>query len=181
LGSQKIYLSYFLYTLITSFIFVGIINSFNITDGVDGLLGSLAIQIITATLIIFSKFDISFIPILNLLNALLGCLLGFLIFNFYPAKVFMGNTGSLTLGAILAAIYTFYNFQLLLLGVSFVLVFNTISVMIQSFSFRIFGKRVFPIAPFHHTLEFKNFTTIQIVLLYFLVNLLIIILVVIFL
>lgn len=171
--SWTIQLSYYTYVILTPFIFVGIVNSFNITDGVDGLLGSLTTQIIIISCIILAKFGINHLDIYNSLNTLLGCILAYLIFNFPPAKIFMGNVGSISLGAIVATIYVLYNIHILLLIVCSVLTINTISVIIQSFSYRILGKRVLPITPLHHAFEFKGLNSIQIGLIYFITNLVI--------
>ncbi len=169
--SWAIQLSYYTYVMLTGFIFVGIVNSFNITDGIDGLLGSLTTQIIVISFILLAKFNINHPNISNSLNTLLGYILAYLIFNFPPAKTFMGNVGSVTLGAIIATIYVLYNLHILLLVICAVFVINTISVIIQSFSYRVLGKRVLPIAPLHHTLEFQGFNSLQIDLIYFLTNL----------
>ncbi len=170
-SSYEFHISYYSYILLTTFIFVGMVNSFNITDGVDGLLGSLVTQIIIGSLFILSKFNLNFLHVNNVLYSLLGIILAFLILNFPPARIFMGNTGSLTLGAIFANIYILYNLHIIGLIICFTPIVNTISVVIQSFSYRIFGKRVFPIAPLHHALEFKNFSSIQIIFIYFTSNL----------
>lgn len=171
--SMVIQLPYYTYVMLTSFIFVGIVNSFNITDGVDGLLGLLTTQIVVVSLLLLPRFNVEYSVIYNCLYVLVGSLIAYLIFNFPPAKIFMGNVGSVTLGAVVATIYLLYNLHLFLLVVCSTLIMNTISVMIQSFSYRIFGKRIFSIAPLHHALEFKGFGSIQIDLIYFFTNLII--------
>lgn len=164
-------LSYYSYTLLTCLVVVGIVNSFNITDGVDGLLSSLTAQIIMVSFLLFGRFGINYPYISTLMSIFLGCVLSYFVFNFPPAKLFMGNVGSLTIGSIIAVIYTLYNMHLFLIIICGMLVVNTISDIIQSFSYRVFGKRVFPIAPLHHTLEFKGLNSLQIDLIYFILNL----------
>ncbi|MFN7182103.1 MAG: hypothetical protein ACK4NF_05445 [Planctomycetota bacterium] len=171
--SHHLHLSYYFYILFTSFIFVGLVNSFNITDGVDGLLGSLVIQILIMSLFTFSRFQIDYPVIRNIFFSLLGIVVSFLVFNFPPARIFMGNVGSITLATIVTILYILYNLHLVVLFSCFILLVNTFSVIIQSFSFRVFQKRVFPIAPFHHTLEFKNFSPVKIILIYFFGNLIV--------
>ncbi len=171
--SLELPLSYYSYVIFTCFVFVGIVNSFNITDGVDGLLATLITQITILSFFVISKFNIDFPVINEVFYSLLGMVFAFLIFNFPPAKIFMGNVGSLSLGAIFAALYILYNLHIPALILCFAPGVNTLSVIIQSFSFRVFGKRVFPIAPLHHTFEFKNFSSLTIIFIYLVTNLIV--------
>src|SRR5699024_5136924 len=85
--------------------------------------------------------------------AVVGALLGFLVFNAHPAKIFMGDTGSLALGGIIAAVAIIAKLEILLVIIGFVFVIETLSVIIQVISFKTTGKRVFKMSPIHHHFE----------------------------
>lgn len=133
------------------FIIVGTVNSVNLTDGVDGLAAG-----VTLPVCIFFGM-VSFIvssPGLGILSAAVtGGLFGFLIYNFHPAKVFMGDTGSLFLGGIVCALGFAYNMPVILVMVGIVYVVEALSDIIQVISFKTTGKRVFKMAPLHHHFE----------------------------
>ncbi|GBU10599.1 phospho-N-acetylmuramoyl-pentapeptide-transferase [Erysipelotrichaceae bacterium] len=164
------------YLLFAIIWFSGFSNATNVTDGVDGLLGSTALIAFLALAVIaviqqsYGTAVFCFITI--------GALLGFLFFNRYPAKVFMGDTGSLALGALLAAVSIELHIEILLLIIGSVFVFETLSVIIQvsyfKYSKRKFGegRRIFLMSPYHHHLELKGWTEKQIVLIFSIVGLL---------
>ena len=137
------------------FLLVGTSNAVNLTDGLDGLAGGLsAISFLAYGLISWGSYWISGYQDIGIFCFILvGCIMGFLVFNSSPAKVFMGDTGSLALGATLAtvAILTSHEFSLALIGGIFVL--ETLSVIIQIFSVVVFKKKVFLMSPIHHHFE----------------------------
>ena len=143
------------YGLFILFLLVGTSNAVNLTDGLDGLSGGLsAIAFLAYGLIAWGSYWISGYQDIGIFCFILvGCIMGFLVYNSHPAKVFMGDTGSLSLGATLAtvAILTSHEFSLAVIGGIFVL--ETLSVIIQIFSVVVFKKRVFLMTPIHHHFE----------------------------
>ncbi len=128
-----------------------VVNAVNLTDGIDGLAGSVTLVAFVFFLCIgFLKNHSEFIL---LSSALCGGLVGFLIYNFYPARIFMGDTGSLFLGGAVAGAAFWLNMPLLIVFVGFVYLFEALSVVLQVGSFKLTGKRIFRMAPFHHHLE----------------------------
>lgn len=143
--------SIIVYTLFTIFWLVGWSNATNLTDGLDGLAsGTAIIAYVDYLIIAFVQGDMTMV----LLDALMiGALLGFLVFNHYPASIFMGDTGSLALGAGLAmnSLVLHHEWSLLLIG--FVFMVETLTVMIQVTSYHFFKKRIFLMTPIHHSFE----------------------------
>lgn len=140
-----------LYPFFAIFIITGFSNAVNLTDGLDGLAaGTSGIAMTAATVIciISKRPDLAIIT-----AAIAGSCFGFLYYNKYPAKVFMGDTGSLALGGILGTIAVVGKFELLLLIIGGVFVIETLSVIIQVVSFKTTGKRVFKMSPIHHHFE----------------------------
>ena len=141
------------YMIFAAFVIIGTVNAVNITDGVDGLSSSVTVPVAV------------FFAVLGGLwqggsqrgvfaGALVGGLLGFLFYNHYPAKVFMGDTGSLFLGGAVAALAFAYDMPLILLLVGFVYLCETLSDIIQVTYFKLtHGKRIFKMAPLHHHFE----------------------------
>lgn len=145
-----VYLGYF-YVIFIWFWLVGWSNATNLTDGLDGLLGGLAIIAYGAYAVMaYWAADWAMVSF-NLI--LIGTLVGFLIFNLPKAKIFMGDTGSLALGAGLAVESILLHAVISLLIIGLVFVIETLSVIIQTFSYHFFHKRVFPMAPIHHSFE----------------------------
>ncbi len=140
-----------LYGLFILFVLVGASNAVNLTDGLDGLAGGLSAIAFIAFSLISLMVGFEDIGIFSLI--LVGSLLGFLIYNTHPAKVFMGDTGSLALGAAMGAIAILTHRELTLLVVAGVFVIETLSVIIQVASFKMFGRRVFKMSPIHHHFE----------------------------
>lgn len=145
----KIELGGFYYPL-SIILLLGIVNCANLTDGIDGLATSVA-WLIGAVLFIIGLRASDESMLLS--SALMGGTMAFLFFNAHPAKIFMGDTGSLFLGALISAIaFTLDNpFVILLIGGVYVI--EGASVILQVFSFKLFGKRIFKMAPLHHHLE----------------------------
>ena len=140
-----------LYGLAILFVLVGASNAVNLTDGLDGLSGGLsAIAFISYALI---SFSVGFQDIGLFSLILVGGLFGFLVFNTYPAKIFMGDTGSLALGAVMGAIAILTHRELTLLVVAFVFVIETLSVILQTFWVIVFKRKLFLMTPLHHHFE----------------------------
>ena len=151
-GTLKIDLEMgWLYGLAILFVLVGASNAVNLTDGLDGLAGGLsAIAFIAFSLI---SLSVGFEDIGIFCLILVGSLFGFLIYNSHPAKVFMGDTGSLALGAVMGAIAILTHRELTLLVVASVFVIETLSVILQTFWVVVFKKKLFLMTPLHHHFE----------------------------
>lgn len=147
--STVIDLGIFYYPL-TLIMLLGTINCANLTDGIDGIASgvSFAIGITLAFLSVNSNYETAFLSFL-----LMGTAIGFLFFNLHPAKIFMGDTGSLFLGSIAAAACCSLGNPLLILFVGIVYLVEGASVILQVAVFKLTGKRIFKMAPFHHHLE----------------------------
>ena len=140
-----------LYGLFILFILIGASNAVNLTDGLDGLAGSLsAVAFIAFALI---SFVVGFEDIGIFCLVLVGSLIGFLVYNTHPAKVFMGDTGSLALGGVMGAVAILTHRELTLLVVAGVFVIETLSVILQVFWLRFFHKKLFLMTPLHHHFE----------------------------
>ncbi len=142
-------LGYFYYP-IAFIILLGIINCANLTDGIDGLASSVAFSIAVSLLYISAALSTETAAIAS---AIIGASLGFLIFNLHPAKIFMGDTGSLYFGSLIAcSAFTLGN-PLIIIFIAGVYVLEGVSVITQVISYKTRGKRVFKMAPIHHHLE----------------------------
>ena len=140
------------YFIFAAFVIVGTVNSVNITDGVDGLVTGVSIPVVLCFSVLALIWGMTDIGIFAF--ALLGGLAAFLFFNFHPAKVFMGDTGSLFLGGAICASAFAMDMPLILLPLGFVYFVETLSDIIQIFYFKLSGgKRVFKMAPIHHHFE----------------------------
>lgn len=140
-----------LYGLFILFVLVGASNAVNITDGLDGLAGGLSAIAFIAFSLISLMVGFEDIGIFSLI--LVGSIVGFLIYNTYPAKIFMGDTGSLALGGVMGAIAILTHRELTLLVVASVFVIETLSVIIQTISVQLFHKKIFLMSPLHHHFE----------------------------
>ena len=140
----------FIYYPISLLILVGIINCANLTDGIDGLATSVAFSISVSLLYVSAAL---FEEVAIISSAVIGSSVGFLIFNLHPAKIFMGDTGSLFFGALIASSAVSLGNPLLALPVGGVYILEGASVIIQVICFKLTGKRVFKMAPLHHHLE----------------------------
>lgn len=158
----------YLFILWIVFWLVGFSNAVNLTDGLDGLSTSTTIVANLSFLII--AWMSSENEIVIFLAILIGAQLGFLIFNKYPAKVFMGDTGSLALGGIVGIVSIMLNNSLLLLLIGIVFVVETASVIIQVISFKTTGKRIFKMTPIHHHFELSGWNEKKIVAVFSLVG-----------
>ncbi|MCD5322590.1 MULTISPECIES: phospho-N-acetylmuramoyl-pentapeptide-transferase [Pontibacillus] len=159
------------YALLIVFMLVGSSNAVNLTDGLDGLLAGTAALAFGAFGILawhgHPQFEIAVFTL-----AIVGSLLGFLVFNAHPAKVFMGDTGSLALGGAIGAIAILTKLEILLVIIGGVFVLETLSVIIQVISFKTRGKRVFKMSPLHHHYELMGWSEWRVVTTFWLVGLL---------
>ncbi len=162
------------YYFITGFILLGIINSANLTDGIDGLASVVAFA--AAVSLFYASYRTN--AECSVISAsIIGASVGFMIFNVHPAKIFMGDTGSLFLGAAIASSALSLNNPFILFGIGGVYVLEGASVVIQVLVYKLTGKRVFKMAPVHHHLEksgwSENKICITAILLTFLLSLLV--------
>ena len=152
--NTHIVLNWVVYLILAAFIIVGTVNAVNITDGVDGLSSSVTLPVAIFFAVIGWRWGTEYLQLSVFAAALLGGLLGFLIYNHYPAKVFMGDTGSLFLGGAVAALAFAYDMPLILILVGIVYICETMSDLIQVGYFKLtHGKRIFKMAPLHHHFE----------------------------
>ena len=161
------------YGLFILFVLVASSNAVNLTDGLDGLAGGLSI-------IVFLTFGIiswntewldGYEDIAVFAFTLAGCLLGFLLFNTNPAKVFMGDTGSLALGGTIGAFAILTRHEVLLVLIGLVFVIETLSCIIQIIYYKLTKKRLFPMTPLHHSFEKKGMSERDIVKLFWTIGL----------
>ena len=150
-----------LYGIFILFILVGSSNAVNLTDGLDGLAAGLSAIAFIAFSLISLMVGYTDMGIFTLV--LTGSLLGFLVYNGFPAKVFMGDTGSLALGAVMGTIAIITHREITLLIVAFVFVIETLSVIIQTFSCLTFKKRIFLMTPLHHHFQKLGWKEVDIV------------------
>ncbi len=162
-----------LYGLFILFVLVASSNAVNITDGLDGLAGGLSvIAFLTFGLIAWgTEWLAGYQELALFCFILVGSLLGFLIFNVNPARVFMGDTGSLALGATLGSIAILTRHELLLIVIGIVFVVETLSCLIQRIYYKFTRKRLFLMTPIHHTFEKKGWKEADIVKLFWIVGL----------
>ncbi len=158
----------FLYPVLAYFMFTAESNAVNLTDGLDGLATGLS-MIAISVFVIFSIMNKNF-ALATYAMTIVGALLGFMMFNYHPAKIFMGDTGSLALGGVLAAFALLTGKELLLILVGAVFLIETLSVIIQVTSFKLTGKRVFKMAPLHHHFEMLGWSEQQVVISFWFVG-----------
>ena len=159
----KLNISY-LYLIFLVFWQTGFSNAVNLTDGLDGLATSVTI-ITTSTLALLAYKENNF-PVLVFCLTIVGSLIGFLLFNRNPAKIFMGDTGSLALGGILAAISVILHKEVAFLFIGLVYILETLSVIIQVAYFKKTGKRIFKMSPLHHHFELSGYGEVKTVYIF---------------
>ena len=150
------------YPVLVYFMFTAGSNAVNLTDGLDGLatgLSMISISVFVIFAIMNKDYEIAIYAM-----AVIGTLLGFMCFNYHPARIFMGDTGSLALGGFLAALAVLTRQELLFILIGGVFLVETLSVIIQVVSFKTRGKRVFKMAPIHHHFEMLGWTEQQVVI-----------------
>ena len=159
------YIHPLLYVFFAMFVMVGCDNAVNITDGVDGLCGTVTLPVMvffTAAAVAMGKFDLAVLP-----AALVGGLIAYLFYNWHPAKVFMGDTGSLFLGGVICAMAFALDMPLILILVGLVYIIETLSVILQVTYFKLtHGKRIFKMSPIHHHFEMCGWKEVKIVLVF---------------
>ena len=145
-------MNWVVYLIFAAFVIVGAVNAVNITDGIDGLAASVTVPVGLFFALVAGWWG--YVELGVFAGALIGGLLGFLLYNFHPAKVFMGDTGSLFLGGAVAAMAFAYDMPLILILVGIIYIVETLSVIIQVTYFKsTHGKRLFKMAPLHHHFE----------------------------
>lgn len=150
------------------FVVIGTVNGTNFTDGLDGLASSVTVLVATFFTVAAIGLNSGIEPITC---AVVGALLGFLLFNVHPASVFMGDTGSLALGGFVAATAYMMQMPLFLVMVGFIYVIEVLSVMIQVSYFKISGgKRIFKMAPIHHHFELCGWSETRVVAVFSIVT-----------
>ena len=153
------------YIFFAMFVIVGCVNAVNITDGIDGLCGSVTVPVMvffTAAAVGMKKWDLALLP-----AAMVGGLIAYLFYNWHPAKVFMGDTGSLFLGGIVCGLAFALDMPLVLILVGFVYLVETLSVIMQVGYFKLtHGKRIFKMAPIHHHFEMCGWKEVKIVVVF---------------
>ena len=154
-----------LYIFFAMFVMVGCVNAVNLTDGVDGLSSSVTVPVMvffTAAAVLRERLDLALMP-----AALVGGLIAYLFYNWHPAKVFMGDTGSLFLGGAVCGLAFALNMPLILILVGFVYIMETLSVILQVGYFKLtHGKRLFKMSPIHHHFEMCGWKDVKIVLVF---------------
>ncbi len=163
--SIQLFLPWILYIIFAAFVIVGADNAVNLTDGIDGLAAGVTLPIaVFFTAVAFRQGNVGACVFAA---ALAGGLLGFLLYNFHPAKVFMGDTGSLFLGGAVVGLGFACDMPLILLPIGIVYIWETLSVILQVGCFKLtHGKRIFKMAPFHHHLEMCGWGEKKIVLVF---------------
>lgn len=177
----------FMFLPLTYFVIVGTSNAVNLTDGLDGLAivpsvmvaGALGVFCYLSGNAIFSEYlAIPSIPgageVMIFCAALVGAGLGFLWFNTYPAQVFMGDIGSLSLGASLGVVAVIARQELVLFIMGGVFVLETVSVILQVASFKLTGKRIFRMAPIHHHFELKGWPEPRVIVRFWIISLILV-------
>ena len=153
------------YIFFAMFVMVGCVNAVNLTDGVDGLSSSVTLPVMvffTAAAVALGKYELALLP-----AALIGGLIAYLFYNWHPAKVFMGDTGSLFLGGVVCALAFALDMPLVLILVGFVYICETLSVILQVGYFKLtHGKRLFKMAPIHHHFEKCGWKEVKVVLVF---------------
>ena len=148
-----------LYFVFSAFVIVGTVNAVNITDGVDGLASGTTIPVALFFVAVTYLWGTEFLELGIFASAMVGGLMGFLVYNFNPAQVFMGDTGSLFLGGAVAALAFAFDMPLILITLGVMYIIETLSDIIQVGYFKLsHGKRIFKMAPFHHHLEMGGWT-----------------------
>jgi phospho-N-acetylmuramoyl-pentapeptide-transferase len=175
------------YVVLVYFVIVGTSNAVNLTDGLDGLAimptvlvaGALAIfAYVTGNYKLANYLFIPYVPgvgeLVVFCSALVGAGLGFLWFNAYPAQVFMGDVGALSLGAALGVVAVMVRHELVLVIMGGVFVVETLSVVLQVLSFKLTGKRIFRMAPLHHHFELKGWPEPRIIVRFWIITLILV-------
>ncbi|MBQ7647231.1 MAG: phospho-N-acetylmuramoyl-pentapeptide-transferase [Clostridia bacterium] len=149
------------YYVIAALVIIYLTNCANLTDGIDGLAASVAAVIcvlLSALAVYFNYYEMMILSL-----SCIGALIGFLFFNFHPAKIFMGDTGSQFLGGIVVAMSVWINAGVVIFLIMMIYLIEGISVILQVASFKLTGKRIFKMAPIHHHFEMCGWSEVKIV------------------
>ena len=161
----RFYLHPIAYIFFAMFVMVGGVNSVNLNDGVDGLCASVTLPVMVffaAAAVALKRWDLALLP-----ACLVGGLIAYLFYNWHPAKVFMGDTGSLFLGGIVTGMAFALDMPLILILVGFVYICETMSVILQVGHFKLtHGKRLFKMSPIHHHFELCGWKEVKVVLVF---------------
>ena len=158
-------LPWVVYMVFAAFVMVGTVNAVNITDGIDGLSSSVTVPVAVFFTAVASQWGWGEISVLS--GALVDGLLGFLIYNFHPAKVFMGDTGSLFMGGMVCGLAFALDMPLILILVGVIYIAETLSDIIQVTYFKLtHGKRIFRMAPLHHHFEMGGWSEVKLVVVF---------------
>ena len=166
---QSINIPVYLYIPFAIIVILATTNAINLTDGIDGLSSSVSTIIITCLTIVGIALKVEEMGIFG--SIVIGAVLGFLMFNLHPAKVFMGDTGSLLLGGVISSMALYGKMPLLLTIIAFVPVIETLSVIIQVAYFKKTGNRIFKMAPIHHHFELSGWKENKVVIVFSLLTL----------
>ncbi len=154
-----------IYIFCAMFVMVGCVNAVNLTDGIDGLSSSVTVPVMiffAAAAILKGKYDLALLP-----ASLVGGLIAYLFYNWHPAKVFMGDTGSLFLGGLVCGLAFALDMPLILILVGLVYIVETLSVILQVAYFKLtHGKRLFKMSPIHHHFEMCGWKEVKIVIVF---------------
>ena len=159
----------FLYIPLAIIVLIATTNAINLTDGIDGLASSISAIIITCLTVIGINSQIYEVSIFG--SIIIGATLGFLMFNIHPAKVFMGDTGSLMLGGVISGLALYLKMPLLLLIIAIIPVLEALSVIIQVAYFKKTGNRIFKMAPLHHHFELSGWRENKVVVIFSVITL----------
>lgn len=165
----SISLPIWLYMPFAIFVILGTTNAINLTDGVDGLCPTISAIIITCLTVIGIIYDVKEVVIFG--TIVIGACLGFLLFNMHPAKVFMGDTGSLLLGGVIVALALYLKMPFILIIIALIPVLETVSVIMQVLYFKKTGNRFFKMAPLHHHFELSGWGENKVVSIFSIITL----------
>lgn len=165
----RILLPIWIYIPFAIFVILATTNAINLTDGIDGLAASVTAIIVTCLTVISIIYDVKEMTVYG--SIVIGSCIGFLLFNLHTAKVFMGDTGSLLLGGIIAAMALYLKNPLLLILIAIVPIIETLSVMLQVAYFKKTGKRILKMAPLHHHFELSGWRESKVVTVFGMITL----------
>ena len=154
----------YIYIPFAIFVLLATTNAVNLTDGIDGLSSSVSSIIITCLTVIGILWSVPEVSVFG--SMAIGAVLGFLMFNLHPAKVFMGDTGSLLLGGVISALALYLKIPLLLIVIALIPVLETLSVMLQVAYYKKTGNRIFKMAPLHHHFELSGWKESKVVIIF---------------
>ena len=170
----SIKLPIFLYFPFSILVILGTTNAINLTDGVDGLSSSVCAIIITCLTVIAMRNNVPEVSVFG--SVVVGAVLGFLTFNLHPAKVMMGDTGSLFLGGVISGLALYLKMPLILIIIALIPILETLSVILQVAYFKKTGNRIFKMAPLHHHFELSGWNENKVVRVFSVATLLVCIL-----